>query len=238
MEDPAQRIIRSSTPVREFDNLDEVAAVAVFPDRRRMATNSSDGMLRVWDLKTGVMLKELEGRGDAMRDMALSRDGQIIACSDESGYVIAWHIETGRALTPAFRAHSGDIWSMDFSPDGSTLATAASNDNTIKLWSTATWQPQGPPMNCDYHYVNCIRYSPSGEFLAIATDRGISTWNAATSQSILCFGIPSVSLVWTPDGTRLLSGDRNDITIREWDRPGHRSVIFGKAILAFTGASL
>ena len=136
MDKAAHPIIRGSIPVQMFDDLGEVAAVAVFPDRRRMATNSSDGMVRIWDLKSGAMLKELEGRGDAMVDMALSRDGQMIASSDRGGYVITWHGDTGRPLTQPFRAHSHTC-SLDFSPDSATLATGSS-DNTVKLWSTDT----------------------------------------------------------------------------------------------------
>jgi WD40 repeat protein len=207
-------IIRSSTSVRAFHNLGDVCAVAVFPDTRRMAMNSSDGMLRLWDLKTGVMLKEMEGRGDAMRDVALSRDGQLIASSDDAGYVTAWHGDTGRPLTQTFKAHSGSC-SLDFSPDGTTLATT-SWDGT-GLWSTETWQQVGSPIGCAY--AHCIRYSPSGELLAIATYQNIQIWNPVTRQCIikLAGGVPSASLVWTPDSARLLSADRDNTAIRQWD---------------------
>ncbi|KAJ8589978.1 hypothetical protein M405DRAFT_817018 [Rhizopogon salebrosus TDB-379] len=82
-EEVAHLIIRSSTPVRAFDNVGEVATVAVFPDRRRMATSSSDGILRVWDINNGVLLKELEGSSETMGRMTLSRDGQLIASPSE-----------------------------------------------------------------------------------------------------------------------------------------------------------
>jgi WD40 repeat protein len=209
-------IIRSSVPVREFDDLGEVASVAVFPDRRRTATNSSDGMLRIWDSKNNAMLMELEGRGDAMLDMALSRDGQLIASSDNEGYVIAWHADTGRPLTQAFRPYPSGICFLDISPDGATLATGS---RTTKLWSTETWQLQGESLNYS-GTVTCIRYSPSGELLAMAThDYNIHIWNPATKQYVahLGQGVPSVSLAWTPDGTRLLTGDRDGPTIQEWD---------------------
>jgi WD40 repeat protein len=116
-EEVAHPITRTSTPVRTFNNLDDVAGVVVFPDRRRMATSSKDGFLRVWNLKDGVMLKEMDARGQEMRDIALSRDGQWIASCDCGGYVIAWH---GDTLTEAFRAHS-NATSLEFSPDGAMM---------------------------------------------------------------------------------------------------------------------
>jgi len=219
MTDEATRpVIRSSIPVREFDGVGEVAAVAVFPDRRRMATNSSDGMVRIWDLKNGVLLKELEGRGDAMVDMALSRDGQLIASSDCGGYVIAWHGDTGKALTRPFQAHQ-NICLLDFSPDGAMLATGSS-DYTIKQWSAETWKLQSDPIRGSYP-VYCVRYSPSGKLLAAATNCYIQVWDSYQRTCVANFGgnhTMSASLVWTPDGgRRLLSGDRQGSTIREWD---------------------
>ncbi|OAX39580.1 WD40 repeat-like protein [Rhizopogon vinicolor AM-OR11-026] len=214
-EEPAHPIVRSSTPVRAFDNIGDVAAVAVFPDRQRMATNSSDGMLRLWDLKNGVMLKEMDGHGAAMAEMALSRDGQLIASSDCAGYVFTWHGETDRPVTQAFKAHTSSC-SLAFSPDGATLATGSS-DSTIKLWSTETWQLQGQPINLgdSSSSVNCVRYSPSGEHLAIATQyAGIQIWDPVKKHRIANLGQGAASLVWTSDGTRLLSGDSH--SIQQW----------------------
>jgi WD40 repeat protein len=223
-EEVAQFITRSSTPVRQFDNLGDVPAVAVLPEGRRMATASEDGILRLWDLKNGVLLKELEGLGREMGSMALSRDGQLIASCDNGGNVIAWNIDTSRRLTRGFRPHESSSCLLDFSPDGATLATAS--DTMTKLWNTETWQVQGQPIDCGIFRVNCVRYSPSGQLLAIATNHGsqswepkdtIQVWNPATRQCIAKFGegATSVSLLWTPDGTCLLS--IGNPTIRQWD---------------------
>jgi WD40 repeat protein len=78
---------------------------------------------------------------------------------------------------------------------------------------------QGDPIECGVVY--CIRYSPSGELLAIATSKNIQIYNPGTRERVASFKAHTdrnVSLAWTPDGTRLLSGgNKDDPTIREWD---------------------
>ncbi|KAG0693950.1 hypothetical protein DFH29DRAFT_367861 [Suillus ampliporus] len=213
------QIIPSTTPLRGFeDHTDCVYAVAVFPDRQRMVTDSYDKTVRLWDMKTGAVLKKMEGHGDRVFGLAVSRDGQIIASGDDSGVVIIWHGETGEPLTQLIKAHSEEIFSLDFSPDGTALATGSA-DRTMKLWSTKTWKPEGNIIQLGWIY--CVRYSPSGELLAIATTNNMEIFNSGTRECVAKFkGHTSfnLSLAWTPDGTRLLSGgDASDPTIREWD---------------------
>jgi len=211
------QLIPSTTPIRTFeDHTSWVRAVAVFPNKQRMVTGSSDKTLHLWDLETGVVLKKMEGHSNAGLMLAVSRDGQIIASGDAYGEIIGWHGETGESLTEPIKAHSNRIWSVDFSPDGAVLATG-SFDTTTKLWCTKTWQMQGEPIQCG-GYVTCVRYSPFGELLAIATYKNIEIYNPGTREHVASFESCSLSLVWTLDGTRLLSGGNDhDPTIREWD---------------------
>jgi WD40 repeat protein len=60
-------LIPNTTPIQTFeDHGDRVIAAAVFRDER-MVTGSYDGILRLWDLKTGVMLKKMEGHRGRVR---------------------------------------------------------------------------------------------------------------------------------------------------------------------------
>jgi WD40 repeat protein len=231
------QLIPSTTPIRTFKGHENsVRAVAVFPDRRRMVTGSYDKTLCLWDLETGVVLKKMEGHRNGVLALAVSRDGQIIASGDGDGEFIAWHGETGESLTKPIKAHSKEITSLDFSPDGMVLATG-SWDGMTKFWCTKTWEMQGDPIECGG--VNCIRYSPSGELLAIATTNNIQIYNPGTRECVASFGGYTISLAWTPDGTRLLSGG-GDSTIREWNSStwkqvghpwkGHTNYIYAIAI--------
>ncbi|OJA16347.1 hypothetical protein AZE42_10867 [Rhizopogon vesiculosus] len=218
----AQSIARITTSHRVFkDHKESIGAVAVFPDGRWMVTGSSDKTLRLWDLKDGVVLKKMEGHSYEVAAAAVSRDGRMIASGDVNGELIAWHGDTCESLTQAIKVHSGKIKSLDFSSDGTVLATG-SWDQTTELWSTSTWQVVGNPINCGAR-VQCVRFSPSGEFLAIATASDIKIWNLRMRKCIAKFkaainGGHNTSLAWTPSGTHLLSaGSKSDPTIREWD---------------------
>ncbi|KAG1800334.1 uncharacterized protein HD556DRAFT_1028494 [Suillus plorans] len=227
MTEAEQPAIQITTANRRFEgHKDSVSAVAVFPDRRRMVTASYDGTLRLWDLEEGAVLKIMKGHCNEVAGIAVSGDGQWIASGDFGGEVIAWNRD-GEPLTQLIKVHSNKVFSLDFSPD-STFLASGSFDTITKLWSTKTWRVQGDPINCgpgSGAQIFCVRYSPSGEYLAIATKNDIQIWNPRKSQRIVKFQGHSVfnrgwnySLAWTPDSKQLVSaGSTSDPTIRIWD---------------------
>jgi WD40 repeat protein len=227
-------LIPSTTPIRAFgDHGDRVAAVAALHDER-MVTGSYDGMLRLWDLKTGVMLKKMEGHRSRVRALAVSPDGKWIASGDESGELIAWHGQTGEPLDRAIeKSHWGWILSLDFSQDSIALASGSS-DTITKLWSTSSWTVKRS-LGCG-GIVHCVRYSPRSDrpLLAIATDHGVhiyrnhrgthyynqeySPTSPFPAHLTTTIGHGINSLAWTSDGSRLfLGGNSADPSIQEWD---------------------
>ncbi len=64
-------------------------------------------------------------------------------------------------LRTALAGHSGTVWSIAYSPDGTTIATG-SGDNTVRLWDAATGQPHGAPLTGHTSYVGSVAYTPDG----------------------------------------------------------------------------
>ena len=217
MVDIAQSIIPITRARRVFKHhKDTVTGVIVFPSGRRMVTASADSTLCLWNLKAGGVLKEMEAHCEGVRAVAVSGNSKLIASGDWNGELIVWDGDTDGSLTGVIQAHSGPISSLDFSPDSAVLATVSS-DKTINLWRTDTWQIQGNPVNVG-EGIYCVRFSPSGNLLAIATGQYIQIWNRSGLECIAKWTANCISLAWTPDGTRLLSGgSQEDATIREWD---------------------
>ncbi|KAJ8594801.1 WD40 repeat-like protein [Rhizopogon salebrosus TDB-379] len=222
-------IIQVTAPRRQFqDHENNVTAVAVFPDGHRMITGSVDQTLVLWDLQDGVSLKKMKGHRSQVWAVAVSKDGKLIASGDDDGKLIAWHGDTGEPLIQIAEVHPSTIRSLDFSPDGAVLASG-SFDKTTELWSTETWQIQGNPINCSAR-IFCVRYSPSGEHLAISTEDDIQIWNPWTRECIAKFKAAineavNLSLAWASNGGRLFSaGSRCDRTIREWDTSSWKQI--------------
>src|SRR5258708_29536044 len=115
--------------------------------------------------------------------LAVSQDGKLIASGHFNEDLIIWRGDT--CESHPISCHSGCIMSRNCSPDGKVLATGSS-DNITKLWDTRPWHLQGNSIDCGAR-AHCVRYSPSGRLLAIATSENIRIWNPSTRDRVANF---------------------------------------------------
>lgn len=124
------------------------------------------------------------------------------------------------------KGHTGHVGAVSFSPDGKTLASGGSwndttrkSDTTIRLWDLQTAQSKAI-LTGHTSEIRCLSFSPDGKILASGSqDNTIWLWNASTHEKIsILTGHSKVVLtvVFSPDGKTLASGGY-DNTIRLWD---------------------
>ena len=113
------------------------------------------------------------------------------------------------------KGHTHRVWSVAFSPDGTTLASAG-RDKSVKVWDTSTWQCLRT-MKGHASWVYSAAFSPDGKTLASGSaDSSIKIWDISTYQCLHTLeGDTSyvLSVVFSPDSKTLVSASYKEVKL-------------------------
>jgi WD40 repeat protein len=147
---------------------------------RAVTVSASDNQVRVWDLKTGKVLKSLGGQ-TGPRAVSLRGDGMAAATAGLDGTVRAWNLATGNSRT--LNAQSGEVYAVAFAPNGRWVA-GGGMDGWLRIWDPETGnevrrlQTGGIP--------RCLAVNRQGTRLSCALSSGdVVIWNS-TGWSEVC----------------------------------------------------
>jgi len=142
-------------------------------------------------------------------------------------FVVAWicvlyGFQANGDLITTLNEHTSTVFSVAFSPDGSTVASG-SKDSSIKLWSV----PEGDLItSLDDHndWVNSVAFSPDGTKLASGSnDKNVIIWSVPegdVTTTIAGYG-GFRSVAFSPDGTILAAASQ---LIQLFSLPGGDSI--------------
>ncbi len=213
-----------------FEHGDSVLSVAFSPvDNTLLASGSSDGTVKLWDVVTHTNVATFEGHVGGVASVAFSPNGMLLAAGAADDTVKLWDVETQQNIA-TLEGHAVGGTLVGFSPDGTTLAAGAS-DGIIKLWNVETHQNTATFGGYDAITVDAIVaaegesywFTPvsflSNTTLAAGSGDRIKLWDVVTEENIATFEVPGdlvISMSCSPDGTTLAAGTYNSI-IKLWD---------------------
>ena len=205
---------------------DRVASVAFSPDGKMLASagGTFDETVKLWDVETNTNIATLEGHADGVASVAFSPDGKILASGVGDAFfpeffpessdnrVKLWDVASGEPIA-SLGGHTGEVWSVAFSPDGTMLASAGGTfDNTVKLWDVDSAEPTAT-LKGHTDVVSSVTFLFDGTRLAAKSGITILLWDVDTGDQIT---IPEGHAL-SPDGTRLAVVSEEDGTILVWD---------------------
>jgi WD40 repeat protein len=197
-----------------------VHTVCFSGDGARLLTGSREQTVRLWDARSGRLLRAFRLDPPAPSRLEISPDGRrMISAVVESGTVRVWDLDTGAPLA-SLPGHEQLHWGVTLSEHGERLLTGDHYPgHTIRLWDGVTGGLLG--VLCGHtNRVTDSAFSPDGARLATCSwDQTVRLWDGATGRPVatlkghrgrvnrLCF---------SPDGRRLASASE-DHTVRLWD---------------------
>ena len=215
----------TNTLSRTLNASGRVRAIAIDAKSETLASGDEGSSIILWDLKTGVQLRQLGGYASVL---AFSPDGKMIL-SAEDNELRLWDVTTG-AVRRIFRGYTANAQIVGITPNGSTLVSIGTvkgrdgyDEDEITLWGLLSGKKLHSLRGASYAVAisNSTRVSPDGRLIASATGEGatnISLWDVRTGVKIRSFkGDNTIhALNFSPDGKYLASGGSNG-TIYLWD---------------------
>jgi len=218
------------------DHRGPVLSAAFSRDGKAMASASTDGILRLWDMALRKLKQVFTYHSNTdVISQITSRNRVRIAFSPNDTTVPLtdfitvqlWEIATGKCQI--LGGESSKVNSIAFSPDSGTLASA-SEDGVVQRWDTISREKkltlqhygEGPTSE-----VCSVAFSPDGNSVAWASDDcRVRHYDIAKEKCFLLRGHKGRvhSVAFSPDGDTFASASEDGI-IKLWDAaPGECSV--------------
>ncbi|AFY37793.1 WD-40 repeat-containing protein [[Leptolyngbya] sp. PCC 7376] len=207
---------------------DCVSALSFSDDQRLLASGSWDQQLKVWQVRDGKQLAQVQAHSQGLLDLCfldgfMDRlldgllDGDVrpyaIASSSFEPDVKIWHIDPESSEMPEFELsqsltkHDGSVYAIAHTPDGDVLT--ASHDQTIRRWRPkdgdllATGQDLGDQ-------IEAIACAPTSNIFVTGGKEGLlKFWRSEDHQSIGSLGSDQpeaiAAIAIRPDGQLLVS---------------------------------
>ncbi|WP_315788403.1 hypothetical protein [Fischerella sp. JS2] len=196
---------------------EKVYAVAFSPNGKIIASGSQDKTIKLWSLDEQKEVYTLTGHIDEILCVAFSPNNRLVASGggERDQTIKIWHLTQDKFLTLKGKSGTlGRIYSICFSPDGTTLASGH-QDKIIRFWDVETGREISNIIGHNDE-VYAVAFSPDGRNLASGSyDGNLKIWQVDTGEELnhVAVGEGAIYCVaYSPDG-KIIATANGDKTV-------------------------
>jgi WD40 repeat protein/energy-coupling factor transporter ATP-binding protein EcfA2 len=198
---------------------DAVRSLVFSSSGSELYTSGSDGKVILWDMKTPERKSTVIAENKyIIRTLALSADNKYLACGGDSRTIKVYDLTNPAEKPRELKGHKGNVWSMVFTPDNSSLISTAT-DSMVFLWKQGSDTPEIITKNTCR--IRTLSVSPDGLSIAGGTEKGqVILWSLLNNSSEALFTTKKNKIVnsvsFSNDGKLIAVGDDAGV-LRIWD---------------------
>lgn len=194
-------------------------------DGAQLYIGGDDGALHAFAAETGQPLQSLPGDGSAARAPACGKDWLVSVGGKQTRFCrapTAWQLER-KIAGSTVGAPVDRVLSLDFSPDGQTLASSGGlpgKTAELKLWKVADGTLVRDWSTTHTDTIFGVRFSPDGERLATASaDRSARIFQVASGEQqhqMAGHTAHVLGVAWHASGKQLITCGADQM-LKQWD---------------------
>lgn len=163
-------------------NFGRVWSAAFSPDCKTLAAGCGDGMVRLWDPTTGILIRSLKGNTNQVNSVVFSSNGQKLASASYDGMLRLWDVYA--AVPEQALVQRSRVTLMAFSPDYRQLVSA-SYSKTLLLWDTSSGRLQHELKDLKSRVCSVAFSSDSKVLAAGFSDGTVWLWDTKTAEQLI-----------------------------------------------------
>ena len=197
--------IRTGRERRSFyGHTNIITGVGFSPDSQTLYSTSWDRTLRVWDVETGIEVKQYEGFGDRLLNLSVSADGEYIllpsgnyggdvisSTNEDSEDTSVWLIDLERRDAIQYYEDSDEwIWTIDISFDDQYVVSGSGPFNlpgeeyNIRVWNVES----GEVIHTIEEHTSTVEgvaFNPDAtQFASVSWDGRLILWDMETGEIV------------------------------------------------------